>query len=146
MKTITLCSSAAFYKQLNDVRQKLEARGYGVLAPITATKMQESGDYDVSHYKTWFGNADDYHKKATLMQTHFEEIAKGDAVLILNYEKHGTANYIGGNVLMEMAIAFYLGKPIYVLNDIPAESPFLEEIIGLGSIPLHGDLQALTLA
>lgn len=143
MKTITICSSANFYKQVNELKQELEALGYAVLVPLTATKMQASGDYDVTHYKTWFGNADDYDKKAALMRAHFDEVAKGDAVLVVNNEKHGTPNYIGGNVLMEMAIAFHLGRPIYVLNDLPNESPFTEEIIGLGSVPLQGDLQKL---
>jgi len=44
---------------------------------------------------------------------------------------------------MEMTVAFYLKKPIYILNEIPEDSSFLEEIIGVGSIPLHGDLRLL---
>lgn len=143
MKTITICSSANFYRQVVAVKQDLETLGYNVLIPITAQRMQDSGDFDVSHYKTWFGDAKDYHKKAELMRTHFAEVAKSDAVLVLNYEKHGVQNYIGGNVLMEMAIGFYLNKPIYVLNDLPEDSAFEEEIIGLGSIPLGGDLLKL---
>jgi hypothetical protein len=105
--------------------------------------MKQSGDYDVSHYKTWFGDANDYPKKTALMRGHFTEIEKGDAILILNYEKHGVANYIGGNVLMEAAIALYLNKPIFILNEIPAESAFLEEIMGLRPIVLHGTLDQL---
>lgn len=105
--------------------------------------MKQSGDYDVSHYKTWFGDASDYHKKTALMSGHFAEIEKGDAVLVLNYEKHGVDNYIGGNVLIEMAIAFYLKKTIFILNEIPGESSFLEEIIGLNPIVLHGKAENL---
>ncbi len=143
MKTITICSSANFYQQVVTVKQELENLGYNVLIPITAQRMQDSGDFDVSHYKTWLGDARDYHKKAELMRTHFEEVAAGDAVLVVNNEKHGVPNYIGGNVLMEMAIGFYLKKPIFVLNDLPIGSLFEEEIIGLGSVPLGGSLQKL---
>lgn len=71
-------------------------------------------------------------------------MAEADAILVLNYEKHGVQNYIGGNVLMEMALAFYLKKPIYILNEIPEQSNFLEEIIGLNPIVLRGDLKKLT--
>ena len=141
--TITICSSAAFYKQAISIKQKLEDMGYTVIVPATAHKMVARNDFDVSHYKTWFGNANDYHKKAKLMRAHFDEVAHGDVTLVLNYEKHGVPNYIGGNVLMEMALAFYLKKPVYLLNEIPEESAFLEEIIGLGSVPLHGDLAGL---
>jgi hypothetical protein len=143
MKTITICSSASFYEQAMKVKADLEELGYRVIVPAMAERMQASGDYDVSHYKTWFGDKNDYHKKTALMQGHFDEVAKADAILVLNYEKHGVPNYIGGNVLMEMALAFYLKIGIYILNEIPEDSAFLEEIIGLGSIPLHGELDAL---
>jgi hypothetical protein len=36
-----------------------------------------------------------------------------------------------------------LGKPIYILNDIPQESPFVEEIIGLNPVVLHGSLESI---
>ena len=141
--TITICASVSFYKQAAEVQERLEKPGYKVLIPLVAQKMKESGDYEVSHYKTWFEDASHYHKKTELMQKHFDKVEESDAILVLNYEKHGVANYIGGNVLMEMALAFWLKKPIFVLNEIPEESSFLEEIIGLGSIPLHGDLSEL---
>ncbi len=143
MSVITICSSANFYRQAVEIQLELEKQGYTVVIPETAEKMKRSGDFDVSHYKTWFADADDYHKKAALMRAHFEEVEKGDAVLVLNYEKHGVANYIGGNVLMEMALAFFMNKPIFILNEIPKESAFLEEIIGMGPVVLHGHEAAL---
>jgi hypothetical protein len=141
--TITICSSSNFYRQAVDIKAKLEAMGYEVLIPQLALRMQESGDFEVSHYKTWFGNADDYDKKAQLMRDHFAAVKKADAILVLNFEKRGVQNYIGGNVLMEMGLAFDRDEQIFVLNEIPEESSFLEEILGLGSIPLHGKLDAL---
>lgn len=141
--TITICSSASFYKQAVDIEGQLTKHGYRVLLPKTAIRMKETGDFDVSHVKTWFANADDYHKKAELMRGHFEKVAEGDAILVLNYEKHGVANYIGGNVLMEMSLAFWLHKPIFILNDLPEGSSFEEEIIGMEPTLLHGDLSQL---
>lgn len=144
MTTITICSSAAFYRQAIDIKEQLEALGYKVIVPKTAEKMRRANDYDVSHYKTWFGDKNDYHKKTALMMAHFKEIENGDAILVLNYQKHGVDNYIGGNVLMEMSLAFWLKKPIFIFNEVPTESAFLEEIIGLGPIALHGKVEALT--
>jgi hypothetical protein len=138
MPIITICSSANFYRKAVDIQARLENEKYKIVVPSTAEKMKQSGDFDVSHYKTWFADASDYHKKAALMRGHFDKVAESDAILVLNDEKHGVANYIGGNVLMEMALAFYLHKPIFVLNEIPEESPFLEEIVGMGPIVLHG--------
>ena len=144
MPIVTICSSAHFYKQAVSIAMELKSLGYDVRIPLTARRMEETGDFDVSHYKTWYGDAGDYHKKTALIEAHFNEISKGDVILVLNYEKHGVPNYIGGNVLMEMAVAFYLKKPIYILNTLPTESPFLEEIIGVGSKSLNGELGAIT--
>ena len=140
MPTIAICSSANFYRQVVDVQAELEKLGYEAIIPATAERMKKSGNYDVSHVKTWFNNDNDYHKKATLIRGHFKEIEVADCILVLNNEKHGIQNYIGGNVLMEMAIAFYLNKPIFILNDVPEESTFLEEIKGMEPVLLHGDV------
>ena len=72
MKTITICSSASFYKQILQCKQDLEKLGYKVLVPKRALKMQKSGDYDVERYKTWYKNKNDYHYKTALMQGHFK--------------------------------------------------------------------------
>lgn len=115
--------------------------GFTVLIPQLAEEMHRTGDFEVDHYKTWFGNPDDYAKKAELMRAHFDKIKQADAILVLNFEKRGISNYIGGNVLMEMGLAFDLGQAIFILNEIPEDSSFLEEILGLGSIPLRGKLE-----
>lgn len=145
MKTITVCASASFYRQVVDEQSQLQKLGYKVIIPAGAEAMKKSGDFDVTHSKTWYNNPNDYHKKAALMRGHFDEVAKGDAVLVLNYEKHGVPNYIGGNVLMEMALAFYLHKPIFILNEVPEDSPFVEEIKGFEPTVLQGKLEKLKL-
>ena len=107
--------------------------------------MRKTGDYDVSHYKTWYDNEEDFHKKAVLMRGHFDEVVKADAVLVVNDDKNGIVGYIGPNVLMEMGLAFHLKKPIYVLNDIESSMPVYEEVMGMGSMILHGDLNQIKL-
>jgi len=64
-------------------------------------------------------------------------------VLVANYEKHGKPNYIGPNVLLEMAVGFYLNKPIFILNDIPDSSPLIDEILGFEPLRLKGDVKKL---
>ncbi len=141
MPTITICSSVSFYKNVAAVKTKLQNDGYTVIIPAVAQLMQDSGNFNVNDYKPWFADAKDYHKKAELMHDHFDEVEKADAILVLNYQKHGVDNYIGGNVLMEMALAFHLKRPVFILNEIPKESTFLEEIEGLLPIILHGKLE-----
>lgn len=146
MSTIVFCSSAAFYQHVNELAANLEKRGFTTVVPKTARRMAESGDYDVTHYKTWYENANDYDKKAELMRAHFDEVAKGDAILVVNDEKHGVPGYIGPNVLMEMGLAFHLRKQIYVLHPVTTESPVYEEVHGMGSVILDGDLTKIPAA
>lgn len=140
MKRIVICSSASFYRQAVSIQKRLEERELQVVLPDAANRMKETGDFDVSHYKTWFGRPEDYTRKAELIKGHFDKIAQGDAILVLNYKKNDIDNYIGGNVLMEMGIAFHLGKPIFILNDPPENSSFEEEILGMQPIFLHGEV------
>ena len=63
-----------------------------------------------------------------------------DAVLVLNYDKKGIKNYIGGNTLMEIGFAHVLNQKIFLLNPIP-EIPFYKtEIEAVKPIIIRGDL------
>ena len=138
--TIVLCSSASFYKHVNEIAAELTSQGFTAVVPKNALVMAQTGDYEVAHYKTWFEDDTTYHKKADYMRTHFNKIAQGDIVLVVNDKKHGQENYIGANVLMEISLGWYLHKPIYCLNDLPTNSPFEEELKGMSVKPLHGTL------
>lgn len=81
-----------------------------------------------------FKKAHDY------IRQHFNHIMQSDAILIVNMEKRGIKNYIGGNVLMEMGQAYVNNKKIYFLNSLPTDLPYLEEIIAMEPICLDGDL------
>ncbi len=140
---ITVCTSASFYKQAVELEDQLEKLGLTIVLPDSARKMKADNDFERSHYQTWHTNPDDYHKKAHLMHLYFDKVAEGDAILVLNYEKHGRKNYIGANVLLEMGIAFHLGKPIFVLNDLPEDSAYEEELKGMQPILLGGKVENL---
>ncbi len=144
-KIITLCSSANFYKHVGEIADELENRGYKVIIPRTAEIMRKSGDYDVAKVKTWIKNKDDLPKKRKLMDGHFAEVEKADAILVVNDEKHGTPGYIGPNGLMEMALAYYLKKPIYILNSVKNDSNIYEEVYGMGNLILDGDISKIKL-
>jgi hypothetical protein len=140
---ITVCASCAFYRKVNEIKDALEPLGFEVLVPKLAIEMKQKNDYEVEHYKTWFADPNDYHKKAALIRAHFEEVDKADAVLVVNEEKRGVQNYIGGNVLMEMALAFHAKKPIFILNGIPEGSSTEEEVRGVLPILLNGKIEDL---
>lgn len=59
-----------------------------------------------------------------------------------NYDKNDIPGYIGGNTLMEMGVAFFLRKPIYLLKHVPM-LPYREEVIGMKPIVIEHDLSRL---
>lgn len=138
-KIITICSSASFYTQVLEAEDSLKKMGFAVSVPLTANKMKKSGDFRVETYKTWFKNPNDYKRKTFLTKHHFNKIVKGDAILVLNYEKNGIRGYIGGAVLCEMAVALQFKKKIYVLNPIDKTCSYKEEILAMDPVILDGD-------
>lgn len=140
---LAVCSSATFYHEVIALSYDIEKLGIDVILPKTAERMKRHADENIEAITDWSSSPAGYHGKALLIREHFDEIAASDAVLVTNYTKHGKPNYIGPNVLMEMAVAFYLKKPIYVLNDKPVDSLLIDEILGLEPTFLGGDITKL---
>jgi hypothetical protein len=77
------------------------------------------------------------------LRVHYQHICESDAILIVNLEKKGIENYIGGNALMEMGQAYVNHKMIFLLNGIPTELPYAAEIEAMDPICLNGDLKKI---
>ena len=142
-RTITICSSASFYKDVIEVEKELKKMGFKVKIPKIANKMRKSNNFDVSYYKTWFKNKEDYKVKRQLMNDHFRKVMEADTILVLNKKKNGIEGYIGGNVLMEMTIAYHYKRPIFIYDDISDKSNIAEEVYGLNPIFVNKDLGLL---
>jgi len=76
---------------------------------------------------------------------HFNEVARGDAILVVNDNKPGQPNYIGPNATMEWGLAYYLGKPVFILNGVDKDSNYYEEVYGMSTAVLDGDLSKIKL-
>lgn len=63
-----------------------------------------------------------------------------NAVLVLNYDKNGIKNYIGGNTLMEIGFAHVLNQKIFLLNPIPEIPYYKSEIEAVKPVIINGDL------
>lgn len=142
--TITICSSTTFYKDVLAVEQRLMQAGYTVLVPEGVEIMKTQKNFDPDSHKASYLKKKDYKLKQKLIDLHIEKIKKADAVLIVNNEKKGIQGYIGGNVLIEMAVAYVLKKQIYLWNDISDTHPFADEIYGLHPRMLQADISRIS--
>lgn len=133
MKIFIICSKA-FYSEIKPIKEYLENKGFEVFVPHTylnPEKEQEAWDGE-SHSEF----------KARMFKLSEERIKKMDAVLVLNYEKHGIKNYIGGSTFLEMYEAFRNNKKIYMYNPIP-EGLLYDEIDGFSPIIINGNLEEI---
>lgn len=141
---ITICGSIAFQDRILSVKEKLEKLGHEVKIWPLKVKDGKGQLISVQEYYRIRRTADNdekwvWDRKAEAVLEHFDKVAWSDAILVANYDKNNIKGYIGGNTLMEMGLAFFLKKKIYLLNEI-SELPYKEEILGVKPIILNGDL------
>ncbi len=144
-KTIAICASISFYKEVVDIKNQLVKMGYGTRIPELARVMEESGNFDLEAHRLKFYGDSFHRRKGEEMRRHFEVVASSDAVLVVNKTKHGIEGYIGPNVLMEMAIAFEHRLPIFILNPLSEDTKFEDEILAMEPVFLGGKLKAIKL-
>jgi hypothetical protein len=140
---LAICASAATYSRVIPLSDQVSQLGFEVILPATAEAMKSRGAANTEVAVDWSQIADRYGYKAELIRGHFDVITGADAVLVMNLEKDGKPDYIGGNVLMEMTVAFFLHKPIYVYGSAPKDSPLIDEILGMQPIFLNSKLDSL---
>lgn len=143
---ITICGSIAFFDDMMRVKKELEKLGHEVDLPPTEIENGDGKLIPVAEYyairksgspEAWVWNA-----KKKAMLGHFIKEEWAEAILILNIDKNGIDGYIGANTLIEMGLALYLNKSIYLFNKIP-DMDYREEIIGMQPIVLNGDLSRI---
>jgi nucleoside 2-deoxyribosyltransferase len=124
-----------FKKEIIEAKQQLEDMGWQVFTPELSEK---SVDY------TKLTKEEQRIAKQTFIRNHFNRIAQSSAILVLNYPKKGIDGYVGSNTLMEIGVATYLGKTVYILNEL-ADQGCKEEVMALVSIIVNGNLRNLKL-
>jgi len=144
---ITICGSIAFYKEMQEVKGKLEQIGHEVDLPPAQLEDENGNPISAARYyeirKTSSGNEGwVWDRKEWAMKKHFNKIVWSDAILVLNYTKNNIEGYVGANTLMEMGLALHLNKKTYLLNQIP-EMSYKEEILGVKPVVINGDLSKI---
>lgn len=132
---IAICGSMKFHQKMREVTKQLEEAGHTVFVPKSIELMDTQG----------YIHPEDDEDRITakiehdFIREHFRKIEQADAILVLNYDKKGIAHYIGGNTFLEMGLAFWLGKKMYLLHPIP-DMDYLTEMHAMQPTVLEGDL------
>ena len=132
MKLFIICSKK-FYERIPPIAAELEAAGHALTMPNCYDNPgleEEHRALGAKEHAAW---------KASMIAHSVDVIRENDGVLVLNFDKEGAANYIGGATFLEMYDAFKLGKKIFLYNPIP-EGMLRDEILGFMPTVIEGDL------
>lgn len=135
-----ICGSMTFAKEMLKAKQKLEEMGHKVNVPLDTEshiKNPKLIDDLESNYK--------HAQETNIMKECFDFVAKSDAILVINHNKNGIKGYVGTSSLMEIGIAYYFRKKIFLLNKIPKpkEARWAHELEIIQPIILNGDLKRI---
>lgn len=135
MKT-TICGSLHFIKEMRHVESQLKELEHDVLMPESAKEGMEKINWN--NLKK--DNVNEFSRlRGEKILLHLNKIDSSDAVLILNYDKHGKTNYIGPNTFLEMGYAFGMKKKIFTLNPLPEDS-HNDELVSMNPININNEL------
>ncbi len=134
---IGIIGSMQYTERMLEVRDALQAMGHEA--------------YVTDLHKAFIGKTDEekevikIHQKNNMdaIREFWNAMQGGDAVLVLNLDKNGIKNYIGGNTLMEIGFAHVLNQKIFLYNPIPDIPYYKTEIEAVQPIIINGDLSKI---
>lgn len=137
---IMICGSMTFSGEMVDAKEKLEALGHSVTVPCDVdTHLDDESlidDLDADY---------EHCMKNDILKASMDDIARSDAILVLNHPKNGVDGYVGTSGLIEMGLAYYLGKRIFLLHPTPSpsEARWAHEVRIMQPVVINGDFRLI---
>lgn len=134
---VYICCSKAFYGLVPNLTKQLEALGHQVTFPNSLDNPKrelEQKELGAKAHSSW---------KAEMIRLGKKKVLANDAILVVNMEKNGQPNYIGGATFVEIYQAFDAGKKIFLYNDIP-EGMLKDEILAFEPVLINQDLTKIS--
>lgn len=134
---IAIIGSMKFTEEMVEKKKQLEELGHTAAIPVGAEPHLTD--------KTFVDNLDDnlaFCITHDIMRRNFKQVADSDAVLVLNYKRNGIDGYIGISALLEMGIAHYTGKKIFLIQKTPdyKDARWAHEVAIMQPTIIQGDL------
>lgn len=133
MKILIACSKH-FYEKIPEIKKELEKAGNIITLPNSYNepfKEEEMKKKGLETHIKW---------KSEMIKKHEHNLEPNDAILILNFEKNGEKNYIGGATFLEIYKAFEMNKKIFFYNSLPENKYFKDELIAFNPKIINKDL------
>lgn len=134
---IGIIGSMQFTEKMLEYRDKLIEMGHDAFVTDLHKNLVGKTDEEKEKIKLYQKNNMD------AIREFWRTMQGADAVLVLNFDKHGIKNYIGGNTLMEIGFAHVLNQKVFLLNPIPDIPFYKTEIEAIQPVILNGDLSKI---
>ena len=130
-----------FAKQMAETKEKLEGLGHKAEVPCDIQKFLDDPGYTTDNHEENFKHC----LENDILRRCLNSIGKSDAILVLNYPKNGINGHIGTNTLIDMGVAYYLGKKIFLLNHPPdvKKEKSTHEVLVMQPVILDGDFSRI---
>lgn len=142
---IVICGSIDFTEKIKEFADKLIEIGHEVEIPRYSQKIV-NGDLTMEEFLKVKNERGDFEfrqqSNEDLILRYYNLINETDAILVINMDKKGIENYIGGNTFLEMGFAHVLGKKIYLYNDIP-QMMYTDEIKAMAPMIILENLELI---
>ena len=135
---IGIVGSMQFTEKMVEIRDRLNELGHDAF--LTDLHYTLIGKTDEEKEKIKLHNK--YNLDA--IREFWRAMQGADAILVLNLDKKGIQNYIGGNTLMEIGFAHVLNQKIFLYNPIPDIDLYKTEIEAMKPIIINKDLNKIT--
>ncbi|MEX2007433.1 MAG: hypothetical protein WD992_01555 [Candidatus Levyibacteriota bacterium] len=129
-----------FVKDMPKIKKELNKLGHKVILPVGIRPHLK----DETFVENLDGNLA-FCIKHNVMRRNFNLVAKSDAVLVLNYKRNKIDGYVGVSVLLEMGIAHFLKKKIFLMQKTPdyKNARWAHEVAIINPTVINGDLSAI---
>jgi len=137
MKIFIACSKH-FYEKIPKIQRELEDYGHVISLPNSYDEPFKEEEEEIKkrsleeHIK-W---------KSEMLLMNEINIFPNHAILVLNFEKNGQPNYIGGATFLEIYTAWRRNKKIFLYNPFP-ENNFTDELKGMNPKIINQDLSRI---
>ena len=126
-----------FTDKMVEVRDKLLELGHDAFITDLHKAMIGKNSEEIEEIKLY----QKYNRDA--IREFWRAMQGADAVLVLNFDKNGIRNYIGGNTLMEIGFAHVLNQKIFMWNPIPEMQYCKSEIEAVNPVIINGDVSLI---
>ncbi len=134
---IGIIGSMQFTNKMLEICDELKKLGHEGFLTDLHVAMIDKNEEEIEKIKIYQKNNKD------AIRNFWRAMQGADAVLVLNFDKNGIKNYIGGNTFLEMGFAHVLNQKIFILNPIPEISYYKSEITAMKPIILNGELSKI---